>query len=1297
MVAVHFHRQELHRTIALFVSSRLSPLTGPGHCSFRLALPCEQRLEYFSCLVVDSELLFKGPESVSLIFCAQIIVLLVSTSSCIMMTPLFAVDQSAQQAKKLAKTSSKHHFVRNKSLDETMTVPRDSLEVSKFPSAVASLSDLSSAKQSKNLVEAEAPPNSGTKPKVKNTPDFSGSSSDDAVFHPQKGRVKFKSKTAELDGNKSVSLRTLSQSSSSELETSVIDTRFGRPLGHQRGKHFQNNSNYSSQIRSSSSSLSGSSSKMRISRAAKDSQQRSKSAKAATLKASSHSRPITSAVHTLNDQILAEKNDTILNRPQNTDVIKLDKTYSTVENAAFLKKVEEVLSEIVEQKKRKILSSQRDYSTLRPSRGSSSKERKTSPRSCQTWIISKRFDESDHKQSFSHIITSHGNGRLRTRSKSSDLLVTHERCFTKLEPYKPRILRKDSGCQLMEKKEMSIRKNLFADKKVVGQNQNKYCGTLLADTPQTDEQKSSTIEENLTNTTNNTEAEDTCYESENEISECALDVNMNASSPLKTNLGDHAEASVDSAYTGSRGPTPDGPKNLKLKSLQHKLHHREKHMQHQKKQGDVKRKVTVDQQEVENIIKIEDEDISEKIKHEIMQEIKEVGIYSEYAITTLLDLYRRKYMHVSRKQFDVIAIYIKNKFGVGQEDTEDSKSNHPEPSVGSGYKKGNVKFIEDTSQVGGSRLEKKCNEVKDLEENYLILPAEALHLREVLDKTKDSREGVRWLSHDEILEAKWASQILTECGIRDQSTKILENAKTWEEVVQALGFTSPFFNTIECGHEDDQECETQCVPNVLYLPPLDSLQCNDTSNTKRTTVSPENYDNKTDQSLLYSSEPACHPKSDLLETNEDKTQESPEARDDIQARLPNHSDRTDFSNRLSPVTLTAALDSECLAVKKLENNDTASHLQDNTTHFKKGNALSELPVGIDTANEISDKKQDDEISSQKEVKKFSDNGSILFAESNPRDYHRTSNGHLSNHELNPAAEALDSDDDFFESPFNSNKGKAASNTLHFINNSLKSDDSENHTLSLLSWNSYQTGNSIPDKNTSGHFSYNAAFASEEVRLANSTASPEKDPQRESLEPLSLKPSPVMPAIVSDNLLPASYDELCGYSTVVGHQQAASLETSDVEKSCDRLTRKSQTVSGVTTDQTPNLPHTAQASFCNSLYDCQEDSGTVSGLQNQGISCQTPEEENHSAEADDREDVDPGRLNGNDMPHRKLCLLGQDLCGPNTADIRASLSPTQPSLQGKIAALAAAYSSKTEEVPDWLVVADDVCKQFDISL
>ncbi|KAF2358390.1 hypothetical protein FHG87_010858, partial [Trinorchestia longiramus] len=240
----------------------------------------------------------------------------------------------------------------------------------------------------------------------------------------------------------------------------------------------------------------------------------------------------------------------------------------------------------------------------------------------------------------------------------------------------------------------------------------------------------------------------------------------------------------------------------------HKLHHREKHMQHKKKIEHEKANTT-NQDEVEEKIKLSD-NLVDRVKQEIIQEIKVVGIHSDYAITALIDLYKRKYLQISRKQFDIISRDIKYKFGLTDGSFSDSKNSDREIPVES-PKKARVKFMECSKQSESAFLVTKRNDSPHSKKSECILPKEAQQLQEVLEKSKSSADNVRWLSQDEILEAKWASQILSECGIGDQSAKILENAKTWEEVAQALGFTSPFFNTVECGHEDIKECEKHCV------------------------------------------------------------------------------------------------------------------------------------------------------------------------------------------------------------------------------------------------------------------------------------------------------------------------------------------------------------------------------------------------------------------------------------------------------------------------------------------------------
>lgn len=1154
---------------------------------------------------------------------------------CSIMTSFLTADENlAQNSNPVSRPKlSRNQTVENKKKSSQFLSVPGSFDAVPFSAASNSNAD---------ITQVVAGSSSGTRPKTRIRPEVSGSSSDDAVFHPQKSKVRNKTKVSpESETERSVIQRThYSQSSSSEIEGSVIDTENGKVLANQKNKSSRGKT-------ISSSTLAGPNFRAR--------NQRSKTTQARTKFAVEPIRQIPPFIKPESDISQGEIPEfenirgNVRNQSQNTEVKGLDKTFSTVENEVFLKRVEEVLSEIVEEKKRRIVEAEKNYATLKPrklkkqissGRLSFDHEGKDIKKTADRWIFTKHFDTSDHSSTFSHIITSHGIGRLRRRSKSSDILETHDTCFTKLEPYKPRILRKDPKCRLIEGKNTSVRESISVSKHIStpglkrGENNNSR-----AETPQTDDQKSSTIEENLSNITTNTEADDTCYESENGESECALDFSVEPLSPTKLSSADQADASVDSAYTGSRGPTPDNPDNLRIRTLRHKLHHRPRQEQ---KINEEKRK-PISQQDIEQKMGIEG-DVLDKIRKEIIAEIREIGVYSDYSITTLLDLYKRKYLHIPKKDMEDLVKQVKIKFGLVSEEDDDVESEEEIKKEQSPKKSSRVKFVEELEVTGDHTLQTDSWENKRLceEEERVIMPEEALDLQEVLNKTKrGEEEAVRWLTQEEIVEAKWASQILTECGIADQSTKILETAKTWEEVSQALGFTSPFFNTVECGHEDEKECGSPCVSNFPTLNEIVQIAM-----PSQATVKYSDRDDCRLEVASVNSKTSCfnsaldQPAEQIEETNNSpclKIEESQQARsiDSFTSSNTSSIDSVIFRERESSCELTN------LKLSVDENLECSTN-SENTTEDKIAD-YKNMEITQSNNSTIPPIKTDQKIDLTTDEDFFDDPSSSQ-----------------DNSDMNTMENEIVRDTDNVHGSFSSSK-----HSLNPFLNDVNSTKLESNATDAL-MNPFE--NSDITENISG--------TSEQSEIQ-----------------VRRKCNP-MPAIISDNMVPFhNSDERESPDNFPSTANYGDSEHDDValEQSIDPLRASDQVASSL------KLAESAQQSATKEEFNKlqmaevpvlkpQEDDLNLKPSNSNSKDINNPTNGHQESQA----------ITGNgSIPKQSFYSLGDEIGG--STESQAAISPTQPSLKGKIAALAAAYSSKAEDTPEWLSVADEVCKQFDITL
>lgn len=1124
----------------------------------------------------------------------------------------------------------------------------------------------------------------GTKPKTYRNRSIGGTSSDDTIYQPFRARVKYKPRrSSKNDGP-------YSNVHSSDSDEHAIGTRQERILGTHKARNSRSKKKILSSSRSSSSSRSRSCSRLKLTKNNGVLSTRSRSHSDSRTEASIQKQPMISVMEQMIDKESNEvASDNFRHQSQNTDVMGVNKSFSTIENELFLRRVEEVLSDIVDQKKRRILEQTTHYSST-PYQTTSvhhsleidqRQKRKREGR----WVLSKHYDINKHtKSSFCHIVTSHGDGKLRYRSRSTDLLETHRQCFTKLEPYKPRILRKDCKPKLIADKNYQPPryrkdKTLADSAKLLNIKSQIPSESNKSETSRSLDQRSITGDDNIRVSASNTEAYDTCYESDHGGSDCAIDFKDEVYT--RRHGSDQAEASVDSAYTGSRGPTPDDQSDLRIKTLKYKLQTREKNLQHSRKIVEETSQEYCLQKHSEKFNP--EEPIIDKIKREIVCEIKEIGIYSNFAIDTLLQLYRRKYSHISRTELDIVSQAIREKFGL--EDEIRSVNRRINKNYKNSPKKSRVKFIPVDSETSTD----ECCEKK--EKPFLHLE-EIRHLEEILERSNDTSDKIRWLSKEEVNEAKWASRILNECGIMKETSKVLDTASTWDDLTQALDISISSYIPRNCGHEKIESNEDPSLimtskEIILHAHQLES-EINNLGKQKPDLVMEKNtLEAELTQCSLHV--PSVFHDGKKIVHFEDEEPNNIVYREDRKTLNVSKSDETTLSIKedISPE----------------REDDIASN---GNLGFSEGphnceNRLMNISQHTVEIHEPQRKSEDKELSVDTTL-----DGTELLKDS----------VQLMNLETATSSEATngggEEEVDFFDTCYiaeescsneiseadklesnrfvRSFKAKTAIEKIingENENMNLPEDEYEQDPVPIITVNPELENDCKRDSDRNGSDDSNPQLNfSDSQKISASIAITEETP--------SVR---VDPSYYGDTTIVNNID----YSDRYCNEQPISREPDEYE-GCDYIIpasngrQLSTTTDELTSFVEPIRKLENSSGLCERNVSKSYDTGSVghSNIANSDNSCL--DSQNSCIEQGlESNSINSGVVGGSfDLESNSMIVkcVGESVQGPNDV-----VNPTQPSLKGKIAALAAAYARRTDDTPEWLLVADDICKQFNISL
>ncbi|XP_045112668.1 uncharacterized protein LOC123505444 isoform X2 [Portunus trituberculatus] len=343
----------------------------------------------------------------------------------------------------------------------------------------------------------------------------------------------------------------------------------------------------------------------------------------------------------------------------------------------FLRKLDSILTDLVENEKRKISSyglpsvqnsTEGDVPLNRTSKKKSHKHkhRKANKEPDQAHIEKEKEEASPSLQQLRATLRT---VRLRKRptQPTADVLDTHSRCFTEKQPHNPRILRSQQGSQLLSHRcyqpprrrqprshlqDKSYPSDFYSSDEdktpLEGTCQDIPQKQLLDDTNGDDQQQhaSSSHKEN---------EDDICYGTDHHGSQ-GPPVRRSTTSPshLTQRLmeaADSGDHSVDSAYTGSRGATPESILYPSVKP--------------RRTGSSLNTPFTGARPRPSRLPRCSPKaERLQQLKRNILNDIREGGLYSDESINSLLEQYRRRYCHFPSTDLALIMRSIQDDLGV---------------------------------------------------------------------------------------------------------------------------------------------------------------------------------------------------------------------------------------------------------------------------------------------------------------------------------------------------------------------------------------------------------------------------------------------------------------------------------------------------------------------------------------------------------------------------------------------------------------------------------------------------------
>ncbi|XP_069159194.1 uncharacterized protein [Procambarus clarkii] len=354
-----------------------------------------------------------------------------------------------------------------------------------------------------------------------------------------------------------------------------------------------------------------------------------------------------------------------------TDMVHVDESIPLEGNSKdntkeFLERLDSVLSDLVENEKKKI--SKYGHSSVKSDEAESGlvtlqpRKKRHKKRDESKERVKKVSDNNDvTSPSLQQLRETLKAVRVRKRAPASaDLLDKHSQRFTERQPHNPRILKSEHASQLVNQRCYQPPRRRpprprphptdfpsdFYSSDEDHQEQRRRGSTEPTSVEETEPEAPDEVQCK----NGDVEDDDTCYGSDYQASQ-AQHPRPSAHDHTPQRPLDSGDFSVDSAYTGSRGATPESILNPGVKP---------------RRQGSnlTSPLVTAKPRQPRSARRLPPVEPLQQLKRTILKEIRESKLYSDESINSLLEQYRRKCSHFSPADLDIITRSVQDDLGV---------------------------------------------------------------------------------------------------------------------------------------------------------------------------------------------------------------------------------------------------------------------------------------------------------------------------------------------------------------------------------------------------------------------------------------------------------------------------------------------------------------------------------------------------------------------------------------------------------------------------------------------------------
>lgn len=449
------------------------------------------------------------------------------------------------------------------------------------------------------------------------------------------------------------------------------------------------------------------------------------------------------------------------------------------DTAEFLRKLDSVLTDLVESEKKRISSfgqpSVSNSKEEEPQLKRTSKKKNHKHKHKKASKEERQHTEEEASPALQQLRATLKTVRVRKRPtpQSADVLDTHPECFTDKQPHNPRILKTQNGSQLVTHRSYQPPRRR---KQRTQQYPPDFCssdedkaavGGACQDAPQKDyfDDKNTNDKREQTKGFHKEDEEDTCYGSDYHGPQGQA-VRKPAPSPSHVtqrlmeavDSGDH---SVDSAYTGSRGATPESILYPSVKP--------------RRTGSSLTTPSTGARPRPSRFARCSPKaERLQQLKRNILNEIRENGLYSDESINSLLDQYRRRYCQFSSAELDLVTRSIQEDLGVKPRAVEYlyqilvASEDDQSPSGAS-----NINVATATDSVGvPPRKVPSPVKLGEFQEQHEVREEQKTYQRIQPTLTHNNNEGCSFLGRGEAEDEAWAKTVL-----KDVAPQLVQEAK----------------------------------------------------------------------------------------------------------------------------------------------------------------------------------------------------------------------------------------------------------------------------------------------------------------------------------------------------------------------------------------------------------------------------------------------------------------------------------------------------------------------------------------